>query len=627
MVTLGIRLRGRRLEGDAVNTTRSCSHRFACRTTLKAIFVMAAMSQVAHSTTYNYTGANIGFFGANFQDAGNWSPAGGPPHNGDTATIEKPDVLLLGSSTATLNTLNVRKAAKLYTFSHVLNVSGGANGFTEVVDAGSQIVVQPSAFFSYVTDTLSLRLGGELKMLGGGALATFIIRTSVTGVISGYGTVGVTASAGTGLDSAGIIRPEGGDLNISVSQSLIDLDGNSAGMDLGGMLDVIYDGDLIVTGHLADPFSGRMDVGNNNRVEFSADFPTNGQINFTSGATNLLKAATLNFQSGAALTVQAADARLEGEITFNGATTIFLLNAADDLRLAGDTTIHPGAAFSGNGNVQIAAGSRMTLLNNAIVNVRVFNNDSGELTIGASAGAATVAGYTQSASSDLKIELGGVLPAEFDRLIVTGNSTLGGALDVSMLSGYLLTPGRSFEIMDVSGTRTGTFAGLIEGAKVGTFGKDLFITYAGGDGNDVVLFTKGFSADFDGDGDVDGADMLVWQRNVGKVNPKAGDGDADGDHDVDHADLVALQSQFGSKFPAVAALQAAPEPTGAVLLACAAPMALAMRRRARLEPGLLARVAARNSNARNWGRCPRAKPGAESDYRALDAGSAAPPAA
>jgi hypothetical protein len=144
---------------------------------------------------------------------------------------------------------------------------------------------------------------------------------------------------------------------------------------------------------------------------------------------------------------------------------------------------------------------------------------------------------------------------------------LNGVLDVTLSGGFMLSKGLSFEIIDVAGTRTGTFTGLAEGAKVGTFGKDLFITYNGGDGNDVLLFTKGFSADFDDDNDVDGADFLIWQKNLGlAAGAMSSQGDADGDQDVDEDDLAAWTAQFGSVGPVVAASTATPEPAAALLL-------------------------------------------------------------
>lgn len=56
------------------------------------------------------------------------------------------------------------------------------------------------------------------------------------------------------------------------------------------------------------------------------------------------------------------------------------------------------------------------------------------------------------------------------------------------------------------------------------------------------------SADFDGDGDVDGRDFLAWQRGSGIQAPNAtkSDGDADNDLDVDGNDLAIWQAQYGT---------------------------------------------------------------------------------
>ncbi len=54
------------------------------------------------------------------------------------------------------------------------------------------------------------------------------------------------------------------------------------------------------------------------------------------------------------------------------------------------------------------------------------------------------------------------------------------------------------------------------------------------------------SADFDGDGDVDGRDFLAWQRGFGTPNAVRADGDSDNDADVDGSDLAAWQGQYGA---------------------------------------------------------------------------------
>ena len=69
---------------------------------------------------------------------------------------------------------------------------------------------------------------------------------------------------------------------------------------------------------------------------------------------------------------------------------------------------------------------------------------------------------------------------------------------------------------------------------------------------------KTFSADFDQDLDIDGADFLAWQRGFGTAAPDATrlDGDADNDGDSDGADLIRWQDQFGQ--PALGPLQGVP---------------------------------------------------------------------
>jgi hypothetical protein len=92
-------------------------------------------------------------------------------------------------------------------------------------------------------------------------------------------------------------------------------------------------------------------------------------------------------------------------------------------------------------------------------------------------------------SNTLTIELGGPLAgSQYDQLLVSGNAALAGALDVQLLNGFVPSLGQSFEILDIGGTRSGQFAGLGEGSLVGTFGGNgLYLSYAGGDGNDLVL--------------------------------------------------------------------------------------------------------------------------------------------
>jgi len=62
-----------------------------------------------------------------------------------------------------------------------------------------------------------------------------------------------------------------------------------------------------------------------------------------------------------------------------------------------------------------------------------------------------------------------------------------------------------------------------------------------------VAEAQPLSADFDNDGDADGADFLRWQRGLGTSGAGAtmAVGNADGDADVDAADLAIWRSEFG----------------------------------------------------------------------------------
>ncbi len=441
------------------------------------------------ATNFNYTGNSCTILGCAFSNPSNWSPSGGPPGSGDIATIAIGDLVVLTQDTGAINLLSIQNGADVFTGGNQLDVTGGANGFTDIV--GSRLVVQNGSFFDFVTDTLSLRQSGNLDMKGGSATAKFVMRVSTSSLVSGHGAVGLTTGSGVGLDLAGTVRPVGGNLTFVATNSLLDLDGNIGGNDANSLLDVTADGDLIINGALHDPFSGRLHMGNSNTVEFSAPFFLDGTLSFISGAHNRLVAPSFTFESGAEITADMGRGKFETNTVFKSGSQAHLVNPSDWLMMYATSTINSGVTFSGNGSIVNAGFGSLTLRDGANIGVRVNNSSQSEMRIGSPVGAATAAEYTQSSAATLEMELGGLVPGiEFDQLTVTGLAALGGTLEISLHNGFSLSPGDSFEILDIGGMRNGEFNGLTEGALVGNFGEDLFITYAGGDGNDVVLFTQ-----------------------------------------------------------------------------------------------------------------------------------------
>ena len=81
------------------------------------------------------------------------------------------------------------------------------------------------------------------------------------------------------------------------------------------------------------------------------------------------------------------------------------------------------------------------------------------------------------------------------------------------------------------------------------------------EGSSVIL-----TADFDEDGDIDGADFLSWQRGLGITSGATlAQGDANFDGAVNDLDLIVWQQQFGTA-AALATAGTVPEPTASVLL-------------------------------------------------------------
>jgi hypothetical protein len=87
--------------------------------------------------------------------------------------------------------------------------------------------------------------------------------------------------------------------------------------------------------------------------------------------------------------------------------------------------------------------------------------------------------------------------------------------------------------------------------------------------NTIVAFTASAnpSADFDDDGDIDGADFLSWQQGVGAtLGATHTQGDTDRDGDVDDADLNLWKSGYSPTSASEAASAAIPEPAVAAMI-------------------------------------------------------------
>jgi len=205
-----------------------------------------------------------------------------------------------------------------------------------------------------------------------------------------------------------------------------------------------------------------------------------GAGTFTLAGANTYTASTTI--SGGTLELQGAMASTA--YTVNGGT--LELGAADLLPDTSTVTVAVGAAFNLNDNnetIGTLKGSGSAPTGTGMLTVATG------LAPGDSPGTISTGNITLANTSTLTCELDGTTPGtDYDRVVVTGTVTLDSPT-LALTLGYSPAGGDSFVIIDNDGIDavTGTFSGLTEGAIFTVGGTELSISYAAGDGNDVVV--------------------------------------------------------------------------------------------------------------------------------------------
>ncbi len=274
------------------------------------------------------------------------------------------------------------------------------------------------------------------------------------------------------------------------------------------------------------------------------DFTNYGQITINSGGTLFHKLGNLANGGGSRTTVNSGG--------------IIVLMDGSELDLNGALLVNNGTI---NGTVNVHDGS---LAKGAGVYQNVIVTDRGTYAPGNSTGVSTASSVafdntpTSSGGPTLEIELTGTAPgAEYDQLHVTGQLSLGGTLAVSLINNSAPATGSLFDILDW-GSLIGTFSTITLPALAGGRRWDVSQLYTTG----VLSVLPAFDADFDEDGDVDGADLADWKSGFATNGTATHmQGDADGDQDADGHDFLTWQRRLGSRPAATASVAAVPEPS------------------------------------------------------------------
>jgi hypothetical protein len=261
----------------------------------------------------------------------------------------------------------------------------------------------------------------------------------------------------------------------------------------------------------------------------------------------------LNFYGGR-IEIDASGAllALNGPITIINTALLVINNGILATRGAWSGGGNYSVLFAGSGSVQLTASvspfagtvgvsNSTTILVFGAWSNALFNVASGTLNGGGTIGRVNMTGgqfqpgysfgvgqmtvlsnFTANSSSTLSFRLAGTSPGtDYDQLLFTSTNgaavSLGNAQLQLQPSGTPI-PGSTFTIIDMAGTQnkvTGTFAGWPEGSQQFVGNAFYRITYAGGDGNDVVLTVTNVSAVWKGGGATPAWSLSSnWSNNV-----------------------------------------------------------------------------------------------------------------
>jgi hypothetical protein len=232
-----------------------------------------------------------------------------------------------------------------------------------------------------------------------------------------------------------------------------------------------------------------------------------------------------------------------GETRIEQGGTISLLDA--NTKLDAQFINMEDGVLRGNGTVFVGTGP----VNGAVRNL------GGRVEPGNGIGRLNITGdFSNLDEGTLAIQLGGTTSVtQYDVLAMTRFAFLDGSLEVTLANGFVPSVGNMFTFITTAAN--GVFGEFENLQLPGGFQWD--VDYLS---NSVVLKVIGLGSagDFDGDGDVDGRDLLIWQRN-----PSVGN-------------LADWQANFGNG--SLSAVSAVPEPASLFLMAFAS-VTLLWRRR------------------------------------------------
>ena len=488
---------------------------------------------------------------------------------GDGASVSAGSFSVIGD--AGPGTLNVLDGG-LYTVADQLDVSGSGNGTADISGAGSMVTVTHGSMNVGRSDTSV----GTLSLSDGGTIITndFNIARDATST----GTVNVNSGgllsirSGSSLYVSGQSGLAGGNANLHVQGGEIDASDGTVVINANGALN-LSSGRLKLSalarsaGSQFNFTGGTLSMTGNqvlNAGQLEAIFNENRALNpgmtlEVTGAASL--EAPLRLGGGKFSTGMIADvSQLDWdsgtfELTSSSLSVALgglfgdslYLNANQQLAVSQDIindgvivsggAITTGATLQNNGDLVLIdtqvnsevvspLGSTVTVVGAVNLNGPVtgaadfFGPGTANFNAAYDPGdsPATVAfegSVALGASNSLAIEIGGVNPGEFDRLVIDGTAMIDGRLDVTLVDvgagTYSPQLGDSIPFLSASGG----FGGLFSELNLPSLGGGLqWQLNPGGSTLFLNVIANVLNGDFDNDGDLDGADVDSLVANL-----------------------------------------------------------------------------------------------------------------
>ncbi len=382
-----------------------------------------------------------------------------------------------------------------------LMVSGNITGSGTIANNGTLNAAADLTFGAAVNNSGQIVTSNALSLAGNGAHGGTFTATA-PGVIDFSG--GTQTISGT-LAGTGTLRFSGAAATVSGTWSgmPIEVSGGSVALDTNGTIPALTlsggtltgSGDVTVTG--PSTWSGGTIGGDGGFTFDTGATVTMPGTNAATLARPLLNEGTIQFTAAPnGLLIAGVEVRNNGTVDIQStqgitatAGTPPFLNFGTLKKSGGAGVMQFDAPLSNRGLVRIESGTmqfgrtcaqragKTTILSGATLQTETFSLNGGSLTgngtvagtvandatvsPGASPGTLTIDGdYVQSADGALDIELRGTAPGtQYDRLLVSGKVTLGGALNVTTPNGFAPQAGDAFQIL-IFGSRTddSTFA-------------------------------------------------------------------------------------------------------------------------------------------------------------------------